>query len=345
MKLVNINLQERMKYYRVSGLSITLINQGQISMTEGIGVLEEGTSRGVSQQSIFNACSISKFLTSMLVLKLAEQGILNLDEDMNKKLISWKIPDSKFTQSRKVTLRTLLSHQSGIIDPEGSFGEIGLSNNIPRIVDLLGGRTPYCKEPIKVSYEPESDFQYSDAGYCVIQQVIEDIIGKPFEIVMQEHIFKPLNMDKSFLVQSIQDIKDKDFSCGHNKNGTIVDGKYPIYPYLSAAGLWTTSVDLAKLVMELMNSLKGNSKIGLSKGKAKEIITSKSCKEWAGLGIFLEGTGQNIEISSLGWGKGFQCMMVAYPYLGTGAVIMTNTDLGTHQMKGLIGEIYKSLKL
>ncbi|RID82836.1 hypothetical protein D1970_17765 [Mesobacillus zeae] len=73
------------------------------------------------------------------------------------------------------------------------------------------------------------------------------------------------------------------------------------------------------------------------------MISLQGCKEWAGLGVFLDGTGQELEISSLGWGLGIQCMMVAYPYLETGAVIMTNADLGVHQLKGMIGEVYKSL--
>ncbi|MFO1444043.1 beta-lactamase family protein [Bacillus sp. Bva_UNVM-123] len=345
MKIMNINLQERMNHYHVTGLSMALINQGQMKMAEGFGILEEGTLRGVSEQTIFNACSMSKFLTSMLVMTLVDQGILDLDEDVNKKLVSWKIHESDFTISSKVTLRSLLSHQSGIIDPEGSFGELDSSYRLFTIADLLEGKTPYCKEAIKISYEPESDFRYSDAGYCVIQQVVEDSIGKPFKSIMQEYIFKPLNMDNSFLVRSLSDIKDKDFSCGHNKNGSIAEAKYPIYPYLAAAGLWTTPTDFAKLVLELISSLNGNSTIGLSKNRAKDLITSQGCKQWAGLGVFLEGSGQSLEISSLGWGKGFQCMMVAYPYLGSGAVMMTNTDLGTHQMNGLIGEIYKSLEL
>ncbi|MFS0764441.1 hypothetical protein [Peribacillus phoenicis] len=56
----------------------------------------------------------------------------------------------------------------------------------------------------------------------------------------------------------------------------------------------------------------------------------------------LDDSKGELEISSLGWGVGFQCMMVAYPYLEIGLVIMTNTDLGVHQLKGIIGEIYDS---
>jgi len=340
---LNINMNERMEHYNVSGLSMAIINNGLISMTECFGVLETGTNNKVNIDSIFNACSISKFVTAMLVLTLTEQGILDLDDDVNHSLNSWKVPDNEFMHSKKVTLRTLLSHQSGVIDPEGSFSELSSTQGIPTMVEILEGRTPYCKEPIIIKYEPGSDFQYTDAGFCIIQQLIEDVIGKPFGETMQEFVFEPLHMRNSIFKQSIPAEISDEFCCGHNKNGTIVDDKYPIYPYPAACGLWTTSSDLAILVIELIDSLKGESKLGLSESRVKELITSQGCKEWTGLGVFVNGSEQVVEISSLGWGVGFQCMMVLYPYLETGTIIMTNTDLGVHQLKGIIGDILNAL--
>ncbi|MFJ8066838.1 serine hydrolase domain-containing protein [Psychrobacillus sp. NPDC096426] len=345
MNLINMNIKERMDYYKVSGLSITVIEGGQISTTECFGLLEEGTNKKVDSNSIFSAASISKFLTSFLVMKLSEQGILDLDEDVNKKLSSWKVPENDFTKNKKVTLRNLLSHQAGIIDPEGSFTELTLIKGIPSMVELLEGRTSYCNLPIEVRYEPESNFQYSDAGFCIIQLLIEDVTGLPFQQVMEEQLFQLLNMKNSTLKTTIPEAKREWLSSGHNKSRKLVDGKYPIYPYPAAAGLWTTSSDLAILVIELMDSLKGQSTIGLSARKAKEMISPQGGREWTGLGLFLDGSGQEIEISSLGWGVGFQCMMVAYPYLRKGVVIMTNTDLGIHQLEGIIGEIYNSLSI
>jgi len=98
-----------------------------------------------------------------------------------------------------------------------------------------------------------------------------------------------------------------------------------------------------ELVLELMNAVKGESKDGISKSLAKEMITPQSYKSLTGLGMFLEGSEKELEITSLGWGVGFQCMMGAFPYLERGAVIMTNTELGVHQLEGIIGEIYKSV--
>lgn len=343
MELKNIDLEERMKFYHVNGLSMTLFENSQISRMVNKGLLEAESNREVNEDSIFNACSISKFLAGILAIKLVDEGILHLDEDVNKRLISWKVPENDLTENQKVTLRNLLSHQSGIIDPEGGFSELDPQIGIPSIVALLEGETPYCRAPIKVKCEPESEFHYSDAGFCIIQQLIEDVMAKPFHQIMNEQVFKPLGMKNSYLDTAKMGLDRGNFSCGHNKNGELVNEKYPIYPYPAASGLWTTSIDLAKLVLELMHPLKGESKIGISENMAKEMITPQKGKGWAGLGVFLEGSGDELEISSLGWGVGFQCMMAAYPYSGKGAVIMTNAELGVHQMEGIIGEIYQSL--
>ncbi|WP_077617491.1 serine hydrolase domain-containing protein [Bacillus sinesaloumensis] len=344
MKLKDINVHEQMKHYHVNGLSISFIEKSRITGTENYGLLESSSDRNVSNDSIFNACSISKFLTGMLALKLLEDGHFGLDEDVNKRLVTWKVPENEYTKNKKVTLRNLLSHQSGIKDPKGSFSELRSDIGPPSMLELLQGKSHYCKVPIEVTFEPESEFHYSDAGYCIVQQLIEDVMKKPFYQVMNEYIFKPLRMESSFLPTTMLEIDNNKFSCGHDRNGQLVEGKYPIYPYPSASGLWTSSLDLALIVLELMNALNGESEIGISKSLVQEMITPQRGKCWTGLGVFLEGSAEDLEITSMGWGIGFQCMLVAYPNLGKGAVIMTNAELGVHQMDGIIGEIYKSIR-
>lgn len=343
MELKNIDIYKRMTYYKVLGLSITIINNGGIESSEGFGILQEGTNNAVSKNSIFNACSISKFATTVLALKLVDDGILNLDENVNDRLTSWKVPENKFTQYKKVTLRSLLSHQAGFIDPDKSFGEYNPTEGIPTMLDIFEGRKSYYPEVAEVKYEPGSNFQYSDLGFCIIEQLIENTTKRKFKEVMNELLFLPLNMKNSILEYTIPEVKKYSFACGHNKEGKLVDDKYPIYPYPAAAGLWSTPSDLSSLVIEIINTLKGNSKLGISKKTINEMISSQGSSKWAGLGLFLDYSGDKLEISSLGWGIGFQSIMIAYPHLGTGAVIMTNSDLGVHQTKALIGEIIQAL--
>ena len=345
MNLKSNTIYEKMNQYSVAGLSLAVIRDGKLNEATALGTLESGTTKTVTTDSIFNSCSISKFITTMLVLTLSDQEIVHLDEDVNDKLTSWNIPTNLFTSQKKITLRNLLIHQSGIIDPPNSFEHYTLSKGIPNMSKLLAGKTLYCPVALEVSYELESEFHYSDANFCIIELLLEDITGKPFNFLLEEYIFQPLQL-KNSTIFSTEDINKLDtFACGHNKNGTVTNEKYPFYPFAAASGIWTTPTDLAAIVIELIHSLHEKGKLKLSQKTVQDMISPQGCSKWTGLGVFLDDSDEDLQIYSLGWGVGFQCMMVCYPYRGNGAVIMTNTDLGVHQMEGIIGDVvnYSSL--
>ncbi|MFC4408988.1 serine hydrolase domain-containing protein [Chungangia koreensis] len=332
----SVYVKERMDHHHVKGLSIAFVKNGEISETLCLGVRDKDNEQKIDTDTLFHACSMSKFVTAMAVLKLVEKGLLEIDGDVNKMLSTWRIPDHAFTKN--VTIRHLLSHQSGIVDAEGSFYEFNEQDGIPSMVDLLEGRTPYHREPVKVSVEPGSEFHYSDAGFCILQQVIEDVTGKEFSVVLSELIFEPLQMNNS----TVNFEPTGKFASGHNKLGEVVKGKYPIYPYPAAAGLWSTPSEVAALVLELTLSIKGQSKIDLSAHLAREMVSPQGGMNWSGLGVFLDETEHGMEFSSLGWGVGFQSMMAAHPDIASGVVVMTNADLGVHQLDGIIGEVYRN---
>ena len=100
---------------------------------------------------------------------------------------------------KSITLRNLLSHQSGLIDPPNSFEHYTPAKGLPNMSELLSGKTLYCPVPIEVTYKPESEFHYSDANFCIIELLLEDITGRSFSQLLEEHIFQPLQMKNSTL--------------------------------------------------------------------------------------------------------------------------------------------------
>ena len=90
-----------MNQYSVAGLSLAVIRDSNLDETAIFGTLESGTNRTVTIDSIFNSCSISKFITTILVLTLSDHKIVHLDEDINDRLTSWNIPTNLLTSQKK----------------------------------------------------------------------------------------------------------------------------------------------------------------------------------------------------------------------------------------------------
>ncbi|MGX1265528.1 CubicO group peptidase (beta-lactamase class C family) [Rossellomorea marisflavi] len=327
MTMLTDKITNLMKTYQVPGLGLAIFdNQTTSTISLGQPQRDKGN---VTEDTLFHACSISKFATTMLILNLCHQGLLSLDHPVQDDLKSWSLKSGY----GPVILRHLLSHQGGIEDPEDSFG---VHPGRPDMAQILNGETPACNTRIKAVKPPNQTFTYSDAGYCIVQQVVEDVLDTPFESAIDEHLFRPLGMNRSTYRPT------SPMTFGHEPDGSIMKHGVPHYPYAAASGLWSTPSDLMNLVKELIRSLSGEG-ILFSKEQALEMISPHGAAIWAGLGVFLDGEGSSTEISSLGWGEGFQSMMVAEPLEGKAWVIMTNGNTGIHQMKGLIGDVYRLL--
>lgn len=104
-----MTLAERMAAYRVPGVSIAVIDEYKILWAKGYGVRTAGESEAVTTQTLFNSASVAKPISAAAILTLVEQDLLNLDEDVNQGLVSWRVPENEYTRVEKVTLRCLLS--------------------------------------------------------------------------------------------------------------------------------------------------------------------------------------------------------------------------------------------
>jgi len=316
-------LVQRMADLKVPGISIAVINDGAIEWAKGYGVAEAGETTPVTPHTLFQAASISKPVAALAALRLVEQGKLVLDEDVNAKLTSWKVPENDLTKTEKVTLRRLLSHTAGLT--VSGFGGYPADAPVPTLVQVLNGEKPANSAPIRVDVLPGSRWRYSGGGFTVAQQLMMDVSGRSFPVLLADSVLKPVGMDDSTYEQPLPGSRRPDAASGHTSDGDLLPGRYHTYPEMTAAGLWTTPTDLAKFLLEVRQALAGRSAV-LTSEMARQMTTVQ--KSGYGLGLGIEGSGPSARFGHGGSNEGFRCQMTAFVESGRGAVVMTNGDRG-----------------
>ena len=334
-----MNITERMKHFNLPGLGATCFADGKIKWNKSFGKLEKETDKLVNENSIFHACSMSKMITAICVLKLAQDGLLDLYKDVNEYLTSWKLPDNKFTQMKKITLANLLSHQAGLRDYGNVFSPYKGGDAEFSLIEILN-------KSVNIQYEPETDCEYSDAGYCIISQVIFDVLGETMPQVASRLIFEPLGLTRTFFWEFSKNkhggISLDDCAVGHDKNGNVVKEIRAVYPNTAGAGLWTTPKEFATITLELLQSYHRSSYLLLNQKMARLMLTPYGCTDDVGLGIFVfkDKNGEPCFVSQ-GWGVGVQCKLLCYHKKKSGIIVMTNSDPGKDQNNSLIGEVIR----
>jgi len=326
-------LTRQMAQKHVPGVSIAMIKNYQIEWAKGFGIADKKTKEPVTPNVLFQAASISKPVTAMAALELVQDEKLALDENINSALTSWKVPDNSHTSKEKVTLRRLLSHTAGINIP----GFIGYAKGEKpaTLIEILNGAEPANSEAIRVVEQPGKRFKYSGGGYTIVQQTLMDIKQQPFSHLMDQLVLNPLNMSRSTFQQPLPPRLLKSIATPYWINGKPVPGGPVTYPEQAAAGLWTTPTDLAKFVISMQKSLKGDSNQILNKQFADLMaITPAANAEnnhmGLGLGVSVNKYGKPAAHGSyfiaMGQNEGYSNVLISNIKDGNGLVIMTNAS-------------------
>jgi len=186
-------IPKKMEAKKVPGVAIVIIDNGKPIYKKGIGWADKEATLKVSTQTGFNIGSISKMFTAWGVLKLAEEGKINIDSSVERYLTRWKLPDSEFDRT-KVTVRGLLSHTAGL--SVHGYPGFAPEAKLPTIEASLDGENGPVRanEKVMLIHEPQTKFKYSGGGYTILQLMIEEVTKKPFAQYMQTEIFDPLQM-------------------------------------------------------------------------------------------------------------------------------------------------------
>ncbi len=299
-----------------------MIDGFDLAWARGYGAPEAGSAEPVTADTLFQAASISKPVAAVGALALVQEGRLSLDADVNGALRSWQVPQNELTSGAPVTLRGLLTHGAGLT--VRGFPGYAAGEAVPTLLQVLDGSGPANSAPIRVEAVPGSRYSYSGGGYVVLQQLLEDVAGRPFDELLRQTVLDPIGMAHSTFEQPLPAGYHALAATGHRPDGPPVAGRWHTYPEMAAAGLWTTPGDLALFALELMRAWKGEANRVLSPGMAREMLR-RHIGGW-GLGLAVEGHGAALHMLHEGWNQGFRALMVAFLEAGQGAVVMTNSD-------------------
>jgi CubicO group peptidase (beta-lactamase class C family) len=346
---LHLDIKKLMTLFNVPGLSVAVIDDYQIAWAKGYGETGVDASSPVTTHTLFQAGSLSKPVATAGALYLVQTGKLSLDEDVNKKLVSWKVPDNDYTGQEKVTLRRIMSHSAGMT--VHGFPGYDVSEPHPTLLQILDGEQPANTAPVRVAVVPGTEWHYSGGGVLVEQQLVVDVTHETFPQFMHDVVFKKLDMQESSYEQPLPPERAVAAARGTSLDGTPVHGGWHVYPEMAAAGLWTTPSDLAKFSIEIALTKKGHANHLLSKAMATEMLSPQMPRvaenTWGddehpdrmGLGFFLGDAGRPDRFGHVGDDEGFQAMMIMFGDSGQGAVVMANSQQGIRVGRFLLNNI------
>lgn len=217
-----------------------LLEKGQIVFASGRSI---GTP--VSEDSLFQVASLSKWVTAHGVMILVEEGLLDLDVPVSTYLTRWQLPESEF-DNEGVTVRRLLSHTAGLTDGlgYGGFPPGEPLQSLEASLTLAADASPHADGATRVGVEPGSSWLYSGGGYTLLQLLIEEVSGQRFEDFMAARLFAPLGLEHtSFATESAEHPDVADF---YDVDGSLAT--HYRFTAKAAAALYTSPADMARLM-------------------------------------------------------------------------------------------------
>jgi CubicO group peptidase (beta-lactamase class C family) len=329
----SVSLDQAMRALNIPSVGISLIDNGKIAWTTVVGDQAAGT--------LFQAASVSKFVTAIAVMRLVQAGRLDLDLGVNAYLTSWRLPETSRAENGKVTLRRLLSMTAGINVP-GYLGYLP-GATLPTLSEILNGSPPANSPPVTIMTPPGSTYAYSGGGYEIIEAIVEDVTGQPFATAMKTLVLEPAGMRDSVFLQPLPQHLIARAATGHTRDGRVCPGGWRVIPELAAGGLWSTPNDLAQLLISFIQDIDGTNAPWLSKDAVRTMLARQPPGHY-GLGAAVSGEGESLVLMKRGQNIGYQSFLILFPFLGKGMVVMTNSDNGTTLANALVrraGQVYR----
>jgi len=303
------------------GAAVALLRNGKVAVAKGYGWADREQRKPVTTATLFNIGSISKTVAAWGLLKLVQEGKLDLDAPVERYLTRWHLPPSEFDHD-KVTLRRLLSHTAGL--RLHGYPGFAPSERLPTIEESLSGATNGSGD-VRVIMEPGAKWQYSGGGYTIAQLLVEEVTGRPFSEYMRTEVLQPLDMTSSSYVWD--DMVSARAATPYGPLGPIPG---PRFTAQAAASLETSLDDFVRFALASMSSERPEFATDVLPPPvvaAMQQPVPPSTDYGLGYGVVEVLDGAHA-VGHGGANDGWMARFLVVPRTGDGLVVMTNSTLG-----------------
>ncbi|MDU8912962.1 serine hydrolase domain-containing protein [Aestuariicoccus sp. MJ-SS9] len=305
------------------GAGVAIVFGGEPIWSGGFGVTNVETGEPVTVDTVFEIASVTKPVTAWAMLKLAEEGKINLDAPIETYLAGWTLPPSEFEHSQ-VTARAILAHGAGL--SKGGDSGVDPGQEPPSLLEAADGATMEFG-PVRVSQPPGEAYHYSSKGFILLELAVEAVTGEPFSDYVTKEILRPLGMNSSAFGWTPE--LEARAAWGHDWYGNPL----PHYEHATKAqgGLVATASDVARFLAASMADAQGAE-------PGRGVITPDSVRDTfepfpftqdtshIGLGYNLHLDGETLVARKSGDHRGYKAVVFLMPHTGSGLVILANSD-------------------
>jgi len=321
---------ELLAAYEVPGLTVAAIQNGDVVWSKGFGYADTARQRPMTADHILMHGSNGKVITTWAVLRLVEEGKVDLDAPVQSYVKSWQLPPSPYPS--RITVRKLLTHTSGLAPK--SYLPRDPRFPVVSILDSLNGRN-YGSGPVVQAYEPGRGSHYSGAGFAVAQLLVEEVTGESFEAYTKRVIFEPLGMTTAAWHWTPAVIAQA--ATPYDATGEPL----PYYDLSEAAvgGEMMTAADFARFVAAAVTGPNGEppGRGVLKPETIAQALTPQPGDPSMGLGYGIDRmqNGKSF-LMHRGANPGWQAVFALQPESGNGFVAVANSDRADRLMTELI---------
>jgi D-alanyl-D-alanine carboxypeptidase len=313
------------------GAAIAVIRDGSVVFKKGYGLADLDSKEQITSSTNFNICSMTKQFTAYAILQLQREGKLSLDDTLSR-----FFPDLAPRVAGIVSVRQLLTHSSGIVDHYSYVDRAQYKEFWDK--DVLA----VIRSVDSLYFQPGSRYRYSNTAFCLLALIIEKLAGMTYQKYVFDHVFRPLNMMNSSVIQPDFDISHRAFGYDVEKDTLrISDAKENFFfSTRGDGGVYTSIDDYLRWITGIQQKhVLDTTLVKEAQSAQFPIDTARSLSY--GYGWFVAGSGESRLVYHTGSNGGFRTIVLTKPSAKYAVVIFSNrSDVNLEGLVRVINRIY-----